>query len=155
MKVAVKQLPSYHTVPATTLRNPDRHINRTLYHTPQKSQSCPPEDGQKFARNMLSRSWRSIKLLLLHLVGVPYYFTYNDDARSHTNQVYCWCVATCIQIYTALYITRLEMWSKIMLSSKTALSLLSVLSQFVLFNWNFQLHGVQCLHVCRRIATWK
>jgi hypothetical protein len=37
---------------------------------------------------MLSWSWRSIKLLLLHLVGVPYYFTYNDDARSHTNQVY-------------------------------------------------------------------
>jgi hypothetical protein len=28
--------------------------------------------GQKFARNMLSWSWRSIKLLLLHLVGVPY-----------------------------------------------------------------------------------
>jgi hypothetical protein len=23
----------------------------------------------------------------LHLVGVPYYFTYNDDARSYTNQV--------------------------------------------------------------------
>jgi hypothetical protein len=32
MKVAVSQLPSYHTVPATTLRNPARHINRTLYH---------------------------------------------------------------------------------------------------------------------------
>jgi hypothetical protein len=29
---AVKQLPSYHTVPAITLRNPARHINRTLYH---------------------------------------------------------------------------------------------------------------------------
>jgi hypothetical protein len=27
-----------------------------------------------------------MKLLLLHLVGVPYYFTYIDDARSHTNQ---------------------------------------------------------------------
>jgi uncharacterized short protein YbdD (DUF466 family) len=25
---------------------------------------------------------------LLHLVGVPYYFTYIDDARSNTNQVY-------------------------------------------------------------------
>jgi hypothetical protein len=36
---------------------------------------------------MVSWSWRSIKLLLLHLVGVPYYFTYNDDARSHTNQI--------------------------------------------------------------------
>jgi hypothetical protein len=47
---------------------------------------CAPEDGQKFARNILSWSWRSIKLLLLHLVGVPYYFTYIDDARSHTNQ---------------------------------------------------------------------
>ena len=35
----------------------------------KKPQSCAPEDGQKFARNMLSRSWRSIKLLLLHLVG--------------------------------------------------------------------------------------
>jgi hypothetical protein len=39
------------------------------------------------ARNMLNWSWRSIKLLLLHLVGVPYYFTYNDDARSITNQI--------------------------------------------------------------------
>jgi adenosine deaminase len=29
-----------------------------------------------------------MKLLLLHLVGVPYYFTYSDDARSNTNQVY-------------------------------------------------------------------
>jgi hypothetical protein len=37
---------------------------------------------------MLSWSWRSIKLLLLHLVGFPYYCTYNDAARSHTNQVY-------------------------------------------------------------------
>jgi hypothetical protein len=35
---------------------------------------------------MLSWSWRSIKLLLLHLVGVPNYLTYNDDARSHTNK---------------------------------------------------------------------
>jgi hypothetical protein len=35
---------------------------------------------------MLSWSWRSIKLLFLHLVGVPYYFAYTDDARSHTNQ---------------------------------------------------------------------
>jgi hypothetical protein len=41
----------------------------------------------KFARNMLSWSWRSIKLLLLHLVGVPYYITYIDDARSNTNQI--------------------------------------------------------------------
>jgi hypothetical protein len=30
--VSLKQLPSYHTVPATTLRNPARQINRTLYH---------------------------------------------------------------------------------------------------------------------------
>jgi hypothetical protein len=36
---------------------------------------------------MLSWSWRSIKLLLLHLVGVPYYFTHIDDARSNTNQI--------------------------------------------------------------------
>jgi hypothetical protein len=37
----------------------------------KKTQSCAPEDGQRFVRNMLSRSWKSIKLLLLHLVGVP------------------------------------------------------------------------------------
>jgi hypothetical protein len=37
-------------------------------------------------RNILSWSWRSIKLLLLHLVGVLYYFTYIDDARSNKNQ---------------------------------------------------------------------
>ena len=30
----------------------------------KKPQSCAPEDGQNFARNMLSWSWRSIKLLL-------------------------------------------------------------------------------------------
>jgi hypothetical protein len=35
---------------------------------------------------MLSWSWRSIKLLLLHLVGFHVYFTYIDDARSNTNQ---------------------------------------------------------------------
>jgi hypothetical protein len=50
------------------------------------SESCAPEDGLKLARNMLSGSWRSIKLLLLHLVGVPYLPTYIDDARSNTNQ---------------------------------------------------------------------
>jgi hypothetical protein len=27
---------------------------------------------------MSSWSWRSVKLLSLHLVGVPYYFTYNS-----------------------------------------------------------------------------
>jgi hypothetical protein len=32
------------------------------------------------------------------LVGVPYYFTYDDDARSHTNQVYgFWVSETLIQ----------------------------------------------------------
>jgi hypothetical protein len=38
----------------------------------KKSQFCASEDGQKLARNMLSWSWRTIKLLLLDLVGVPY-----------------------------------------------------------------------------------
>jgi uncharacterized membrane protein len=64
------------------------HLYRTLYHMLWKSQSCAPEDGHKFARYMLSWSWRSIKLLLLHLVGVPYYFTHIDDERSNTNDVY-------------------------------------------------------------------
>jgi hypothetical protein len=44
--------------------------------------------GKKFARNMLSWSWRSIKLLLLHLVCVPYLLTYIDGARWNINQVY-------------------------------------------------------------------
>jgi hypothetical protein len=35
---------------------------------------------------MLTLSWRSIKLLLLHLVGFHIYFTYIVDARSNTNQ---------------------------------------------------------------------
>ena len=39
-----------------------------------KSQSSAPEDEQKVARNMLSWSWRSIKLLLLHLVGFSILF---------------------------------------------------------------------------------
>ena len=47
----------------------------TIPYAVKKSQSCAPKDGQKFARNMLSWSWRSIKLLLLHLVGFLYYFT--------------------------------------------------------------------------------
>jgi hypothetical protein len=34
---------------------------------------------KQFARNMLSWSWRSIKLLLLHLVGFHIYFTSKDE----------------------------------------------------------------------------
>ena len=41
----------------------------TIPYVVKKPQSCAPEDGQQFARNMLSWSWRSIELLLLHLVG--------------------------------------------------------------------------------------
>ena len=41
----------------------------TILYVVKKTQSCAPEDGQDFVRNMLSWSWRSIKLLLLHLVG--------------------------------------------------------------------------------------
>jgi hypothetical protein len=51
----------------------------------------------------ISWSWRSIKLLLLHPVGVPYLPTYIDDAQSNTNQILsvisqltsCCCV-TCL-----------------------------------------------------------
>jgi hypothetical protein len=61
-------------------RSAKQHARKPLYTTSQdivpyvvkKSKSFAPEDGQMFARNMLSWSWRSIKLLLLHLVGVPY-----------------------------------------------------------------------------------
>ena len=33
--------------------------------------------------------WEINKLILLHLVGFLYYFTYIDDARSNTNQMAC------------------------------------------------------------------
>jgi hypothetical protein len=54
---------------------------------------------------MLSWSWRSIKLLLLHLAGVPYYFTYNDDARPHKNQVYGASSFVCLyKVFWSAYI---------------------------------------------------
>jgi hypothetical protein len=56
----------------------------------KKSKSCAPEDGQKFDRNMLSCSWRSIKLLLLHLVGVPY-LLYLHKA------LFCWVIQIVIR----------------------------------------------------------
>jgi hypothetical protein len=48
------------------------HQQDIIPYVVKTSQSCAPEDGQNLARNMLSWSWWSIKLLLLHLVGVPY-----------------------------------------------------------------------------------
>ena len=68
----VKQLPSYRTRSATLPRSEPLPTTTTGHYTiccKKKPQSYAPEDGQKFARNMLSWSWRSIKLLLLHLVG--------------------------------------------------------------------------------------
>ena len=63
--------PSYRTRSATLPRSEPLPTTTTGHYTIccKKPQSCAPEDGQKFARNMLSWSWRSIKLLLLHLVG--------------------------------------------------------------------------------------
>ena len=68
---SVKQLPSYRTRSDMLPRSEPLPTTITGHYTIccKKSQSCAPEDGQKFARNMLSWSWRSIKLLLLHLVG--------------------------------------------------------------------------------------
>ena len=40
-----------------------------MWHYVYGMKEAAPEDGQKFARNMLSLTWRSVKLLLLHLVG--------------------------------------------------------------------------------------
>jgi hypothetical protein len=54
-----------------------------------------------FARNMLSWSWRSIKLLLVHLVGFHIYFTYIDDARSNTNQVHWLLALSCLSFLSA------------------------------------------------------
>ena len=67
----VKLLPSYRTLSATLPRSEPLPTTTTGHYTIccKKPQSCAPEYGQNFARNMLSWSWRSIKLLLLHLVG--------------------------------------------------------------------------------------
>jgi hypothetical protein len=48
------------------------------------------------------------KVVLLHLVGVPYYFTYNDDARSHTNQVYV--IILCTLPQNTIRIRRINAW---------------------------------------------
>jgi hypothetical protein len=80
--------PSYHTVPNNNAQKPCPPHQQDIIAYVVKISVLRSWRWANFARNMLSWSWRSIKLLLLHLVGVPYYFTYNDDARSNTNQVY-------------------------------------------------------------------
>ena len=63
-------LHTIHVVPRCRAPNPCLPQQQdTIPYVVKKPQSCAPEDGQTFARNMLSWSWRSIKLLLLHLVG--------------------------------------------------------------------------------------
>ena len=62
-------LHTVHIVPRCRAPNPCLPQQDTIPYVLKKPQSCAPEDGQKFARNMMSLSWRSIKLLLLHLVG--------------------------------------------------------------------------------------
>ena len=63
-------LHTVHVVPRCRAPNPCLPQQQdTIPYVVKKPQSCAPEDGQTFARNMLSWSWRSIKLLLLHLVG--------------------------------------------------------------------------------------
>ena len=64
-------LRTVHVVPRCRAPNPclPQQQDTTPYVVKKKHQSCAPEDGQKFAQNMLSWSWRSMKLLLLHLVG--------------------------------------------------------------------------------------
>jgi hypothetical protein len=50
-----------HVVPRCRSPNPRLPQQQdTIPYAVKKSQSCAPEDGQKFARNVLSWSWRSI-----------------------------------------------------------------------------------------------
>ena len=67
-----KLLPLYRTRSVTLPRSEPLPTTTTGHYTIccKKYHYCAPEDGQKFARNMSSWSWRSIKLLLLYLVGV-------------------------------------------------------------------------------------
>jgi len=48
----------------------------------KKPQSCAPEDGQKFARNMLSWSWRSIKPLVSILPYLHWWCTVKHKSSS-------------------------------------------------------------------------
>ena len=52
----MKQLPSYRTRSATLPRSEPLPTTATGHYTIccKKPQSCAPEDGQKFARNMMS-----------------------------------------------------------------------------------------------------
>ena len=76
-KPEVKQLPSYRTRSAKLPRSEPLPTTTGHYTicSKKKPQSCAPEDGQKFARNMMSLSWRSIKLLLLISRWFLYYLT--------------------------------------------------------------------------------
>ena len=71
MSCCCGRLPSYRGRSATLPRSEPLPTTTTGHYTIccKKPQYCAPEDGQNFARNMLSWSWRPIKLLLLHLVG--------------------------------------------------------------------------------------
>ena len=60
----------------------------TIPHVVKKTQSCAPEDGQKFARDMSSWSLEINKTVIVASRWFLYYLTYIDDARSNTNQIY-------------------------------------------------------------------
>ena len=60
---------TYGIVPVVVVGRDSERGNVALCVRYEGSCLSAPEDGQKFARNMLSWSWRSIKLLLLHLAG--------------------------------------------------------------------------------------
>ena len=71
----VKQLPSYRTRSATLPPSEPLPTTTTGHYTIwyKKSQSCALEDGQRFARNMLTWSWRSINCYFC--ISLVFYIT--------------------------------------------------------------------------------
>ena len=74
-----KEAASYRTHSATLPLSEPLPTTTTGHYTVccKKSQSCAPEDGQKFARNVLSWSWRSINccccISLVFCITLPSY----------------------------------------------------------------------------------
>ena len=67
-----------------------------------KSQSCAPEDGQKFARNMLSWSWRSINcyccICLVFYITLPTLMMHGQTQIKYQERFWQWSISIFIAV---------------------------------------------------------
>ena len=98
--VSLNQLPSYRTRSATLPRSEPLPTTTTGHYTTccKKPRSCAPEDGQKFARNMLSWSLEINKTVIVASRWFLYYLTYRNtfsvlsEAMKNARFEMCWCL---------------------------------------------------------------